>query len=233
LSENIFTEDTLRARKKELEKLWEPTLRRCAELLASCVTVRLTGSRDAGEIYDVHVMDCLWSVPLLPASGSVIDVGSGGGLPGMIWAICRPDLSVTLLDSVRKKCRATEEIASALGLSNVAVVWGRCEEYALSARERCDFASARALASAGVLAEYLSPLVAVGGRLLAFKGPKGAGELKEIGDRWGTLGLSRPRVLPCGPEERSYSFIIWDKIAPLRPAYPRRPGVALTKSWWI
>jgi 16S rRNA (guanine527-N7)-methyltransferase len=233
LSEKLLSEDTLHAQKMELEKLWGPSLRRCAELVASCVTVRLTGSRDAGEIHDVHVMDCLWSVPLLPASGSVIDVGSGGGFPGMVWAICRPDLSVTLLDSVRKKCRATEEIAAALGLPNVTVIWGRCEEYALRARERYDFASARALGSVGVLTEYLSPLVAVGGRLLAFKGPKGAGELEETGDQWGTLGLSRPAILPYGPKERSYSFIMWEKIAPLRSAYPRRPGMALTKGWWI
>jgi 16S rRNA (guanine527-N7)-methyltransferase len=178
-------------------------------------------------------MDSLWSAPLLPASGSVVDVGSGGGFPGMVWAICRPDLSVTLLDSVRKKCRATEEIASALGLSNVTVVWGRCEEHARDARERYVFASARALASVGVLAEYLSPLVAVAGRLLAFKGPKGAGELEEIGDKWGTLGLSRPQVLPYGPEDHSFSFIVWNKIAPLRSAYPRRPGAALAKSWWL
>ncbi|MDR1732369.1 MAG: 16S rRNA (guanine(527)-N(7))-methyltransferase RsmG [Synergistaceae bacterium] len=226
------SEDTLREGKRELEKLWEPKLRRYAELLAACVTARLTGSREAGEIYDVHVTDSLWSVPLLPEGGGVIDVGSGGGLPGMVWAMCRPDLSVTLLDSVRKKCRATEEIAAALGLSNVSVVWARCEDYARSARERAVFAGARALASAPVLAEYLSPLVAPGGRLLAFKGPKGAEELEAAGDKWGLLGLSRPQILPYGPEDRSYSFILWDKIAPLSPSWPRKAGLALSKSWW-
>ncbi len=208
-------------------------MRRYAELLASCVTVRLTGSRDAQNLYDMHVMDSLYSVPLLPSAGLVIDVGSGGGLPGIVWAICRPDLRVTLLDSSQKKCRAAEGIADALGLCNVAVTWGRCEEHALSMRERYAFASARALAHVGVLVEYLSPLVAVGGRLGAFKGPKGGEELNEVGNKWDKLGLGVPSVLRYGAEERDYSFIIWEKKMPCRLAYPRKPGSALIKGWWI
>lgn len=233
MPKNNDIENSLETQKQELENTWEPRLRRYAELLAGCETVRLTGSRDAGELYDLHVTDSLYSVPLLPAAGSVIDVGSGGGLPGIVWAICRPDLSVTLLDSVRKKCRALEEMAAALDLGNVTVAWGRCEEHALKMRERYSFAAARALASAGVLVEYLSPLVGVSGHILAFKGPKGAGELDEVGDRWGMLGLSKPRILPYGPKDRNYSFIIWEKNAPCRPAYPRKPGLALMKGWWL
>lgn len=231
--ENLIAEETLGTRTEELRKKWEAPLRDYAELLASCTSVRLTGSRDAEELYGFHVLDCLSSVPLLPETGRVIDVGSGGGLPGIVWAICRPDLSVTLLDSVRKKCRAAEEIVAALSLKNVTVAWGRCEEHALSMRERYAFAAARALAHVGVLAEYLSPLVETGGRLAAFKGPKGEGELEEVGDKWDLLGLSEPRILHYGPANRNYSFIIWEKTAPCRPAWPRRAGLALTKGWWI
>jgi 16S rRNA (guanine527-N7)-methyltransferase len=163
----------------------------------------------------------------------------------MVWAICRPDLSVTLLDSVRKKCRAMEDMAAELGLANVTVVWGRCEEHAAlsRARENYAFAAARALAHAGVLAEYLSPLVSRGGRLIAFKGPKGEEELREVGDRrWAALGLSRPRLIPYDPAAgrrpgsdeapRSYFFAAWEKNAPCPPVYPRRPGLAGTKHWW-
>jgi 16S rRNA (guanine527-N7)-methyltransferase len=177
-------------------------------------------------------------VPLLPALGSVIDVGSGGGLPGLVWAICRPDLSVTLLDSARKKCRALEEFRDALGLVNVSVVWARCEEYALTARESHALAAARALAHAGVLAEYLSPLTALGGRLLAFKGPKGSAELAQVGNQWGKLGLSRPHILSYdplaedAPESRDYSFVVWEKNAPCPSLYPRKSGAALSKNWW-
>jgi 16S rRNA (guanine527-N7)-methyltransferase len=179
------------------------------------------------------------------AGPKVIDVGSGGGLPGMVWAICRPDLQVTLLDSVGKKCRAMEEAAAELGLANVSVVWSRCEQHAAEkrARESYVFAAARALAHAGVLAEYLSPLVSRGGRLAAFKGPKGEEELREVGDRWGALGLSRPRTIPYDPgvrrpgeapddARRSYSFVVWEKDGLCPRTYPRRPGLAGTKNWW-
>ena len=217
----------------ELEQKWEGFLRRYAALLASYDAARLTGSHDAGELYDLHVMDSLHSVDLLPGTGKVIDVGSGGGLPGMVWAICRADLNVTLLDSARKKCRAMSEIAAALSLSNVSVVWGRCEEHALQERESYVFASARALAHVGVVAEYLSPLVARGGKLVAFKGPKGVKELEEVGDKWKTIGLSTPTVLPYGDKERNYFFVIWEKIFRTPPSYPRKPGVASVKNWWI
>ena len=215
----------------KLEKAWEEPLHRYSELLASCSVARLTGSRDADEIYELHIRDSLYSVPLLPEEGEVIDVGSGGGLPGVVWAICRPGLSVTLLDSVRKKCAALRDIAAALELKNISTVWGRCEEYALSARERYSFAAARALAHAGVVAEYLAPLVARGGRLIAFKGPKGAAELEEVGEKWNRLGLSQPRVLSYA-EGRNYFFVVWEKNSPCPSFYPRKPGLALSKNWW-
>jgi 16S rRNA (guanine527-N7)-methyltransferase len=154
----------------------------------------------------------------------------------MVWAICRPDLSVTLLDSVHKKCRALSDIAAALSLENISVVWGRCEEHALVMRERYALGSARALAHAGVVAEYLSPLVRPGGNLVAFKGPKGIEELEEIcaagHGKWNILGLSEPRILPYS-EDRNYSFVVWDKIASCSSAYPRKPGLALSKNWWL
>ena len=226
----------------------EKKLRRYADLLASYDAARLTGSRDAGELYDLHIRDSLHSVALLPKAGKVIDVGSGGGLPGIVWAICRPDLSVTLLDSVRKKCSAMSGFAAALSLCNVYVVWARCEEHALQEREGYDFASARALAHAGVTAEYLSPLVKPGGRVMAFKGPKGLKELEEVGERlpppgWGKIGLSSPAVLPYGGNrpggdgpgegDRNYFFIIWEKISSTPKAYPRKPGAASVKGWWL
>jgi 16S rRNA (guanine527-N7)-methyltransferase len=217
---------------KSLEFSWGEPLRRYTELLASYSAARLTGCREAEELYDLHVKDSLHSVPLLPEVGKVIDVGSGGGLPGMVWAICRPDLAVTLLDSSRKKCRALSDMAAALNLQNVSVMWQRCENHALSARELYSLASARAVARAGVLAEYLSPLVRKGGRLIVFKGPKGTDELAQVGDKWNTLGLSSPQLLPYGSQDRNYFFVLWEKNTSCPPDYPRKPGLALSKNWW-
>lgn len=219
----------------ELEARHRDVLLRYAELLASCATVRLTGTRAARDLYELHVRDCLASVPFLPASGRAIDVGSGGGLPGVPWAICRPELEVVLLDSVGKKCRALEEIVGALGLSNVEIVCGRSEDVAKARRETFDLACARAVASAGATAELLSPLVRPGGTLLTFKGPKLEGELAEVGARWGRLGLRAPLIVPYDMtgEGSSRCLVLWEKRAPCPRAWPRRPGMASTKGWWL
>ncbi|MBQ2617330.1 MAG: class I SAM-dependent methyltransferase, partial [Synergistaceae bacterium] len=108
----------------------ESTLYRYAELLASCTRARLTGTRGADEIFTLQVMDCIPSLEFLPENGRVIDVGSGGGLPGIVWAVYRPDLSVTLLDSINKKCAAVHEIIDALNITNVEVVCSRSEDHA-------------------------------------------------------------------------------------------------------
>ena len=234
----------------ELEAQHREVLRRYVDLLAGCVAVRLTGTRDPEELYALHVRDCLTSVPLLPppapqgeAPRRVVDVGSGGGLPGLVWAVCRPDVEVVLLDSVGKKCRAVEDIAGTLGVSNVEVVHGRSEDLARARREGFDLACARAVASAGVTAELLSPLTRVGGTLLTFKGPKLPGELAETKGRWGRLGLRAPLVLSCGEagdnrmpdgdEGSSRCLALWEKAAPCPRTYPRRPGMASMKGWWL
>lgn len=217
----------------ELETKWDKSLHRYAELLSGYTTARLTGSRDAKELYDLHIKDCLYSVLLLPEKGDIIDVGSGGGLPGLVWAICRPDLSVTLLDSAGKKCKALETMAWELELKNVKVVWGRCEDHALEKREHYAFSSARAVAHTGILVEYLSPLTALGGSVAAFKGPKAQSEISEIKGHWDRLGLENPSLIPYGPAERSYYFIIWKKKELCSRSYPRKAGTALMKEWWI
>ena len=211
-------------------------LRRYAELLSSCVTVRLTGTRGADELYERHVLDCLESVPFVPKDGPVIDVGSGGGLPGVVWAICRPDLDVVLLDSIGKKCRAVRDIISELGITNVEVICGRSEDVAKERRETFSLACARAVASAGITAELLSPLVRVGGAVMTFKGAKLNEELEGI-KSWKRLGLKEPVIhfygSDDGEEPSSRSIVLWKKIAPCPRSFPRKPGSAAVKNWWV
>ena len=208
------------------------TLYKYAELLANCKRARLTGTRGADEIYNLQIVDCLESVKYLPDTGKVIDVGTGGGLPGIVWAVCRPDLEITLLDSVNKKCEAVQEIINALGLSNVKIICSRSEDFARINRESFDMAGAKALSSAGVTAELLSPLVKAGGRVITFKGEKVHTEMSEVNDKWLTLGLSRPEINFYGDENSSKCLVIWQKIKSCSKEFPRRTGLAGTKKFW-
>ena len=203
-----------------------------AELLDECKIARLTGTRGAEEIFNLQISDCEPSLNFLPKSGKIIDVGSGGGLPGIVWAVERPNLSVTLLDSIAKKCEAVQEIIGALGLQNVHVECSRSEDYARANREVFDMAGARALSSAGVTAELLAPLVRKGGKVLTFKGEKVHDELSEVKGKWAMLGLSEPSLNFYGGEDSSRCIVIWEKLKKTPANFPRRTGLAGTKFFW-
>ena len=208
----------------------ESILYKYAELLSSCTRARLTGTRGADEIYSLQIQDCMSSLEFVPESGRVIDVGSGGGLPGIVWAVYRPSLNVTLLDSISKKCEAVSGILDALKIENVRVVCARSEEYALTHREEFDLAGARALAGAGVTAELLAPLVRVGGSILTFKGEKVHDEISEVCDKWSMLGLGKPAIHFYGGESKC--VVTWKKLKKCPASFPRRTGLAATKHFW-
>ncbi len=212
----------------------EARLRRYVSLLAKANELaRLTGPSDEETLWRAHVADCASALPLLPARGAVIDVGTGGGLPGIVWAVCRPGLNVTLLDSITRKCALVEKIAAAMGLSNVTVVCSRSEDYAKKYAERFDAAAARAVCASGVLAEYLTPFVRRGGKLLAFKGPKAAEELAPAAGKWKALGLSEPRLVSYELEDMERFVVVWDKAGATPKGIPRRPGMAEKFPWYL
>lgn len=220
ITDNYLTEDM------------EKTLRNYAVLLGKCnERARLTGPSDPEILYAEHIADALPGLPYLPAEGSFVDVGTGGGLPGMVWGICRPDLKGTLLDSIGRKSKLVEEMAIALGCSNIDVVNMRSEDFARTHRERFDVATARAVAHACILAEYLSPLVKPGGRLIAFKGPGAAEEVRIPPAKWNVLGLSKPALHPYRTAGKDRFLVIWEKVSRISRQYPRNPGLAEKKPW--
>lgn len=211
----------------------ETQLRRYASLLAEeNAAARLTGPRDATVIYDELVADCVHIVPLFEGRERFIDVGTGGGLPGIPLAMLMPETRGVLIDSIGKKVRAVERIASALGCGNIAVMQARAEDAAGTMRETFDAAVARAVAAAPIIAEYLSPFVRVGGIAAVFKGPSAADELAPAEGLWSMIGLSEPEILPYSYLGKKLSIVRWEKIRKIARTYPRRVGEAESSPWY-
>jgi 16S rRNA (guanine527-N7)-methyltransferase len=214
----------------------EARLRRFARIIAESNNMaRITGPSDENVIYNEHVKDALAALPILekfqPGS-SFADVGTGGGLPGIVWGICRPDMYGVLIDSVGKKIDIVRGIIGKLKLKNITALNERSEETAVSRREAFDIAAARAVAAAPILAEYLSPLVRTGGLLVAFKGPRAASEIEGLHPRdWMKLGLGPPSLTPYKIAGKECYMLIWEKINECPKRFPRKPGEAKKHPW--
>jgi len=194
-------------------------------LLAGNRRMNLTRIDDRTSAESAHVGDALTVLPYLPAGPHrLAEVGSGGGVPGMILAIARPDVEVTLIESTRKKAGFLRETAAALGLSNVRVLAERAEVLGRGdLRESFDVVVARALAAMDALCEFCLPLVKVKGKLIAMKGPKVREELPRAEARLGALGGGAPAVHPAAiADAENHVIIEIAKIAPTDRRYPRR-----------
>lgn len=176
------------------------------------------------------VEDSLVLLSHLGAAHRVVDVGSGGGLPGLPLKIARPDLSVTLIEADQNKAAFLVQACAKLALPDVEVLAGRAEDFGHEPRlrEAFDLAVARALAPTPVLVELCLPFVRVGGRLLAQKTDKEEAAAAEhaIAVLGGTLDAI---VAAPSNARRSGTVMIVSKIAPTPATYPRRPGVPARK----
>jgi 16S rRNA (guanine527-N7)-methyltransferase len=154
-----------------------------ARLLAMNERMNLTAIESPDAAWQKHAFDALTLVPLLqnvPAAGRIADIGSGGGLPGIPLAIARPDLRVTLIESIQKKSAFLSAVATALLLSNVNVLAERAEKLTSgSLRNAFDVVTARAVARLSDLLPLTAPFAKPGGRLLLIKGQKAPEELAE------------------------------------------------------
>ena len=178
--------------------------------------------RPAAELQ--HVADALTLLPYLPPDAHrLADVGSGGGVPGIPLAIARPDATVLLIESTKKKAAFLKSAAASLGLANVIVSELRAEDVGQGKfRESFDVAIARAVATMDWLAEWCLPLVKNGGSMLAMKGPKVAEELPAAARAIKLLGGGVPIVHPVdlpGTEHRVIVEIV--KIGKTDARYPR------------
>jgi 16S rRNA (guanine(527)-N(7))-methyltransferase RsmG len=176
------------------------------------------------------VEDSLVLLEHLGEATRVVDVGSGGGLPGLALKIARTDLKVTLIEADQNKAAFLVQACAKLGLPDVEIIAKRAEEagHEPRLRESFDLAVARALAPTPVLVELCLPLVRVGGRLLAQKTDKEEAAAAERAI--GLLGGSLEAIVPApSTARRSGTVMIVAKVRPTPSAYPRRPGVPARK----
>jgi 16S rRNA (guanine527-N7)-methyltransferase len=178
------------------QSLFGPALDRAnayAELLASAGVERgLIGPREVPRLWERHLLNCAVVAPAVEPNASVVDIGSGAGLPGLVWALCRPDLQLTLVESMLRRVRFLEQAVVDIGVENVRVVRARAEE--LHDGQRYDAVTARAVAPLDRLARWCLPLLRPGGMLFALKGESAAQELKAGFSTLRGLGATTARV---------------------------------------
>ena len=168
-----------------------------AALLADDGVVRgLIGPREAPRLWERHLVNCALLGEAVPEGVDVCDIGSGAGLPGLVLAIARPDLRVTLVEPLLRRTTFLDEVVERLELPNVEVVRGRAEE--LHGTREFTVVTSRAVAPLGRLLDWSMPLVRQGGALVAMKGSSVGDEISAAARELRTHGAGSVEVLICG-----------------------------------
>lgn len=191
--------------------------------------INLTAIIDPNEVILKHFIDSLTINKYIKENSTLADVGTGAGFPGIPLKILRPDLKITLVDSLNKRINFLNEVINKLNLVNIETVHSRIEDFGKDKkyRESFDFVTARAVANLAVLSEYLLPIAKVGGQCVCMKGSSVEEELSNGKNAIKVLGGKIKNidefVLP--DSDMSRNVIIIDKIKNTPNKYPRKAGI--------
>ena len=183
----------------------------------------LTAITDEDEFAIKHILDSVLPNQFLPLNATVIDIGAGAGFPSIPLKIIRPDLQITMIDSLNKRVNFLNEVIKKLELDGTIAVHTRAEDYAVNFRGRFDVAIARAVAPLCTLAEYCLPFVKIGGVFIAMKGGNLQEELVQAQNAILLLGGERQTTQEVVVEEidaKRLNLIV-KKIKPTPAKYPR------------
>ena len=191
--------------------------------------INVTAIKDRNEFIEKNIVDSLMPLGLIEFedSSNVMDLGTGGGFPGLPLAIACPDKQFTLVDSVGKKLKVVEDAARQLGLKNVKVVHGRAEDLAgdKAFRERFDMVVSRAVANMSTLSEYCLPFVSLGGYFVAFKTENSEEEIAHAENAIEELGGTLAGVTESEEEDNGHILVIVEKESKTPKKYPRKAGL--------
>ncbi len=190
--------------------------------------INLTAITEPEEIIQKHFVDSITIEKYLNKNAEIIDVGTGAGFPGIPLKIIRPDLKITLLDSLNKRVNFLNNVIENLELSSIYSIHARVEEFGKVSqyREKFDVATSRAVANLATLSEYLIPLVKQGGYAISMKGSEVNEEIEQSKKAINILGGKIEKVdtfkLPQSDITRNIIVIKKEKQTPNK--YPRKPG---------
>ncbi len=192
--------------------------------------VNLTRITDPEEFVIKHFIDSVICCGFeeFRQAGTVVDVGTGGGFPGVPLAILSPDKEYTLIDSLQKRLKIIDALCAAAGIHNVTTLHGRAEDLAADPkyRQQFDLCVSRAVANTAVLAEYCLPFIRTGGWLLAYKGPDAEAEAKEAEKAIRILGGDLTAIRSCNLADYGldHNILIIQKVKETPQKYPRKAG---------
>ena len=191
--------------------------------------MNLTAITDEEGILVKHFFDSCSISDFVGNNSKIIDVGTGAGFPGLPLKIVNDSLNLTLVDSLNKRINFLNEVKNRLGLKDVETVHGRAEDVGIDNkyREKYDFAVSRAVAELRILVEYLLPLVKVGGKVIAMKGPNVDEEVENSKKAIKLLGgeIEKIESFKLGDTDNERTVIIIKKIKNTELKYPRKAGI--------
>ena len=195
--------------------------------------INLTAITDENEIIVKHFIDSLTINKYVKEAVSIMDIGTGAGLPGIPLKIVNEEKKFILVDSLNKRINFLEEVKKELNLENLELIHSRVEDLAKNScyRENVEIVTSRAVANLRVLVEYMLPFTQIGGICLCMKGPKIEEELKEAKNAIETLGGKIEKtdkiVLASNDEKIERNILIIKKVRQTPNKYPRKAGIPL------
>jgi len=191
-----------------------------------------TAVRDPRKVIDDHLADSLVALELdaVRSAGTLADLGSGAGVPGLPLAIALPGVSVALVESAARKCAFLERAIARCGVANARAIHARAESWP-EGIEAFDVVTARALAPLEVVVEYAAPLLVLGGTLVAWRGQRDPAAEAAAARAADALGLEPGPMVPVKPYPAAQNrhLHLMSKVTPTPSGFPRRPGMALKR----